>query len=463
MKKSLFILLINLLLLTSCGKDRSGEYYALVQDCQWIDETMMQNYLWNDQMTKLKQKDYFGAPEDFLKKRVWNKALDGKGDRFSRIIEKATVPTREASNGMSSYGFEFELITDPLGATQHNLARVLLVYPESPANEAGLKRGDWIAEVNGEQLTMSNSQSLVSGGAIRLTRKAIVGNDENRTWETTDTLSLTASRFVEKNPFFVAETLELEGHQVAYLMYNQFTTGPNDLPSETIYGEQMIQLFSQFKAVQPDAFILDLRFNPGGYLSCAVQLASLLAPVSALGNECFQLKFNETTDPQIQSIGFDASMREQNLNLNKLYVLVSPSTASASEAVINGLIPYIGKDNIILIGEKTYGKPVATNVFKNEELDFDLQLVTAYVLNSKGEANYNAGMSPTYKVTEPDVTAPLFPLGDPAEYLLNYALQLITMGTPPETDSQAPTSNTRLLYRSYDVHEQQNGLKLNLN
>ena len=459
MKKSFFILLVNLLLLTACGKDRSGEYYALTQDAHWIEETMMRHYLWNDEMGEVNKKDFFAKPEDFLQKRVNKRCLEGKGDRFSRIEYKDEATAR-ATNSVISYGFDFELITDPLKTTQHNFARVLQVYPNSPAAESGLNRGDWIAEINGEKLTIKNAQLLNRGGEIVLTRQTITHSGDSLSWAAKDHLKLPAARFVEKNPFQKTELLQIEGKKIAYLLYNQFSTGPNNLPEETEYVKQMVEIFSQFKAQQPDNFILDLRFNPGGYLSCAVQLASLLAPTSALGKECFELKYNESANPQIESIAFDTAMGKHNLGLKKLYILTSSNTASASEALINGLSPYMGKENIILVGEQTYGKPVATNLFSSEELNFNLHLVMAFVLNSKGEANYNNGFSPTFPVQETDITKPLLPLGNPDEYLLNYTLQLITKGIAPQPMEQKVKYQT--LYRSCEKDQNTQGLKLNV-
>ena len=63
-----FYLLTTLFFITSCGVDRSGEYYALVGDDMWIEEVMKQHYLWYDQIPEISEKDYFAEPEEFLQK-----------------------------------------------------------------------------------------------------------------------------------------------------------------------------------------------------------------------------------------------------------------------------------------------------------------------------------------------------------------------------------------------------------
>ena len=86
-----FYLLTTLFFITSCGVDRSGEYYALVGDDMWIEEVMKQHYLWYDQMPEISEKDYFAEPEEFLRKLLYSQALDGKGDPFSYVEMKTNV------------------------------------------------------------------------------------------------------------------------------------------------------------------------------------------------------------------------------------------------------------------------------------------------------------------------------------------------------------------------------------
>lgn len=427
-----FSLLLSLLSFTSCGEDRSGEYYALTGQDRWIEEIMSKHYLWYENMPEIEEDDYFSAPEDFLQNLLYGEALDGKGDSFSYIEPKEPTSTRSFLNRTSTYGFDFELMTDPLGTTSHTLARVLFVLPNSPAAEAGLCRGDWISAVGKEQLTSNNYGYLISGGATSFARESIVAGQDGPVWLAVDTLDVGASRPVELNPFYVDTVYVIEGKKIAYMMYNQFSTAPDDQPGqpeETEYGQQMLRIFAEFKQSSPDAFILDLRYNPGGYLSCAQELASLLVPSANLGETFCTLEHNNITDPQQESILFDPQFEPQNLDLKKIYILTSKFTASASEVIINCLRPYMGDENVVVIGETTYGKPVAMQKFEKEEFDFNLWPVTSYVLNAKGEADYANGIVPTHALNERGLISPLYPLGDIRELLLSNTLALITTGS----------------------------------
>ena len=389
LQHTLFALL--LMLLTSCGEDRTGEFYALIEDRMWIEEVMRENYLWAEDMPVIeKEDDYFQEPATFFKNMLSKNAMNGKGDKYS-YMEVTKVENKEETRSStldrtSTYGMEFVLTSDPTGTTAHTFARVLYVLNDSPAQKAGIERGDWISAINEERITSDNYRQLMQGGAVSLTRSQII--------------------------------------------------------TESVYNEQMKQIFAQFKTQSPDAFILDLRYNNGGFLQCTQALGSLLAPSTAMGKDFVNLTFNAKANPPIIRYPFDTQYADANLNLNKIYILTGSQTASASEAVINGLIPYMGAENVILIGTKTEGKNVAMSSFKNETHGLTLWPVIAYVSNANNEGEYSEGFEPTYKLNENTITQ-WYPLGNPEEYLLKNTISLITKGTlSDESTSENGESKT---------------------
>ena len=419
-----------LILLTSCGEDRTGEFYALIEDRMWIEEVMRENYLWAEDMPVIeKEDDYFQEPATFFKKLLSKNALNGKGDKYSYMEE-----TKEASRTLtldraSTYGMEFILTSDPTGTTAHTFARVLYVLPDSPAQKAGIERGDWISAINEERITNDNYEKLTQGGNVSLTRTRITPLENGLGWQVSkDVLNIGASVAMEINPFLVNKVWEVDGQKIAYLVYNEFSTGPNNEGTESAYNEQMKQIFAQFKAQSPDAFILDLRYNNGGFLQCAQALGSLLAPATAMGQNFANLTFNAKANPQVIRYSFDTQYADANLNLNKIYILTGQYTASASEVIINGLIPYLGAENVVLIGTKTEGKNVAMTSFENETHGLTLWPVIAYVSNANNEGDYSEGFQPTYQLDENNIIR-WYPLGNPEEYLLKNTLSLITTGT----------------------------------
>ena len=111
-----------------------------------------------------------------------------------------------------------------------------------------------------------------------------------------------------------------------------------------------------------------------------------------------------------------------NLNLSKVYVLTSSTTAAASEMLINCLRPYM---TVITIGTTTKGETVATESFPSNQFLWVLRPVVCQVFNSEGEADYTKGFTPNYAVSELSDFAKVLPLGDPNEALFSAAIGII--------------------------------------
>jgi C-terminal processing protease CtpA/Prc len=106
--------------------------------------------------------------------------------------------------------------------------------------------------------------------------------------------------------------------------------------------------------------------------------------------------------------------------------LTGTTTASASEAVINCLIPYIGRSNITIIGEKTVGKRVGSNVFgSKEKYGWLLHPIVLRIYNAERKADYANGFMPDIEVKELKVGNKLYPFGDTNELLLKEAISCI--------------------------------------
>lgn len=415
----------------ACGEDRTYQFIEKTERCQWIWDVMSQWYLWNGEMTEPDDTQFFGEPESFFKRLIVSK------DKYSYFESTATDESTRSIDLRSSYGMDFALYIDPVTQSQsapERVARVLYVLPGSPAAQAGMERGQWITTIDGEHLTTTNYLGLVSGPATTLGTAILNYDDpENLSWQPGETFQLAASRHLEDNPFYVDTLYQVHGRRVAYLMYNRFSTGPDDTGNETQYNSQMRTIFQRFKEQQPTDFILDLRYNPGGYLSCAQVLASLLAPSEAMGKIFCRLEFNEKMAAQRNEVYlFDKALTSgAGLGLSRLYIITSSLTASASESIINGLRPIMGVENVILVGSRTEGKNVASLSFKSP-YDYTLHPIVATVFNGNGESDYANGFLPTVQVDELQSIAPLYPLGDVRELMLNAALSSIVSDAKQE-------------------------------
>ena len=177
-------------LLSSCGEDRTGEFYALIEDRMWIEEVMRENYLWAEDMPVIDKEDtYFQEPATFFKNLLSKNALNGKGDKYSYMEQSKTESRSSTLDRTSTYGMEFLLTSDPTGTTAHNYARVLYVLPGSPAEKAGIERGDWISAINQDRITSDNYKLLIQGGAISLQRSQVIQTENGLGWKVRDNVN----------------------------------------------------------------------------------------------------------------------------------------------------------------------------------------------------------------------------------------------------------------------------------
>ncbi|MCD8261172.1 MAG: S41 family peptidase [Bacteroides sp.] len=406
---SVLLLITALLFLSSCFQDRRKEFEEEIGANRWIYEVMEDHYFWTEDMPSRSSLNLFASQPDFFS------SILVSADKYS-TIEELTYSARTLYS-RSNYGFEYAVYTSPYRA------RVLYVLPGSQAALKGLRRGDWISAVNGTEFSESNYATLIEGatGEIHLTLTTYDENSEPGE----DSWTITLSReTIEDNPFLFYTIYTVENRNIGYLVYNKFATGPEDTGNETVYLQEMQRIFAQFQGV--DELILDLRYNPGGYVHCAQELASLIAPANHLGEVFVSLRYNvnhpEETDYRLLQLS-------ENLNLSDLYVITTSTTASASEAVIYGLRPYM---NVTVIGATTEGKNVGSQVFTNDEYSqWILHPITCQVHNSRGESDYSSGITADHGITD---TSDLiwYDLGDPEEKLLKYTIEQVIFGNPDD-------------------------------
>ncbi len=431
--KNIPILILGILILpiylTSCGVDRWKEYSGQTQTDRWIDDTMRVWYYWVDAIPHTNSLNYFQPPFTFFA------SLKSKEDKFSTIDSLVSVTTtRSIPYTDYSYGFQFT-INQMEGNDDGLYAHVLYVADDSPAAAIDLKRGDWIMEMNGEPITENNYTRLYGSNSMELTigyydaeNGTVVAYDQPR--------QIASARPVNDNPVYYKNVYVSGSKRIGYLVYNHFSSGLTDNSSE--YDDDLRSAFQYFASQQINEFILDLRYNNGGLLSCAELMCAMLAPSSALGKELGYLEFNHRFNPQTVPFTLNSGLigNGANLNLNTLYVLTSNQTASASEMVINCLDPYM---NVFVIGGTTVGKNVGSRNFASPELMITMNPIVCKIYNSEGKSDYESGFRPAYSeytVSETSDMARFLPFGDTNEALLSTALGVIDGSIKPPAQEE---------------------------
>lgn len=432
-KISLFSLVLICLSFVSCKSSDDDDNTSSNQytDCnRWIVNTMRDHYLWKEEIPGNDNLDFNSSPESFFKSLLSMK--DGKnssaGHYYYSYIEKNKnykATTKGINDDSDSYGIDFVRYSIPILNTtkyeDYEYDRVMYVLSDSPAEKSGLKRGDWITRIDGKEINIANAdyKKLLNGAARELTVYHVFPG-------LSTTISLLASTAVKNDPIYYSAVINTGDKRIGYLVYNEFSTGPNEDYNDHTYDNELIDLFvSKFKDV--NEFVLDLRYNPGGYLSCSRLLSRLLVPSSHMNDIFCKLTDanNKVTTYAYKKVDGEHSLKGfTSLNLSRLYIIATGSTASASEAVINGLSPHVP---VTIIGTKTEGKNVGSDNFDGDnKYAWDIQPITFHITSSASN-DYSSGLSPNYVMNELDSKAnpDFLPLGDLNEYLLNKAISLI--------------------------------------
>lgn len=417
-------IVLPVLFFSSCGQDRSGEYYALIGAKTWMYDIMQQHYLYYEDLPAEEELNFFDKPETFLQSVV--SSQDQKnGSVFSHID---SVNVSRVMSAYPTFGLEGALIRNANG---DYVVHILYVYPNSPASEVGLQRNDWVVDVNDRALNSSNYveyfQRPIASCRYRVARVKDGLPD-------TSYVDMPAPRIIEQPSVFTYKTISVGSRKAFYILYNGFETADEDL-LKAAFNEAMVQ--------SPSDIILDLRYNPGGYVSTAQLLSTILAPQGAMGQPWMNMIFNDKTEPQTQTYTFDSGLLQgvSNLSYDHLYVITSGNTASAAEIIINTLRPYLG-DKLLQVGGATFGKNVAQSLFTDEAYPLlEFWLTTAYVSNSEGFYEYyDNGLQPDYEAEE-DQTAYLGEFGTEQDSLMVPILYHLEYGNFPNSAQQPEVQN----------------------
>lgn len=386
---------------------------------RWILSVMEEVYLWLDDMrTPIAESS---DPKDYFESLLFRPT-----DRFS-VIYPDYQELINSLNGITlDGGYEFTLFRE--NSTSDNVvAEITYIKKNSPASNVDLRRGDIITRINGKTMTVSNFREILSEieGLHSLTFLRF--DQEAQGFVSQPEVMLTAVQLAE-NPNFLDTVYTINNEKIGYVVYHFFAPGPGQDP---VYDLEMDQIFGKFKAENIDHLIVDFRYNGGGFVSSAVNLASLIAPGVGSGSVFSKTKYNNylmDNVERLRNVQTEFRTKAQNLGNtleeNRVYILTSTRTASASELIINGLKPYM---DVFIIGDQTTGKNVGSVAFEdedNEENLYGILPIISQSFNSLDQSDYTTGFTPNIIVKESQER--LRPLGDINELLLRTAISHIT-------------------------------------
>ncbi len=376
---------------------------------EFINFYMDEVYFWNKEMPYIK---YWLEADPEL---YFYKLLKQPDDRWSFITDDIFA-LEEYYQGISkSMGYSLQPYYFAPGSNQV-VVFVEYVYRNSPAEKAGLKRGDMFFKINGTVINDLNYQQLLSLDNMRITLGQI---SHGAIIPLEPEVEITAIEGFHSHPVIASNILETGNKKVAYLAYSSFLSN---------YDTAVVNRFSEFKAAGVDELVLDLRYNGGGSVNSAIMLGSHIVPSNLVGKTFIREVWNDNLKSFNEELKFKKVAA--NLDLNRVYILTTEHTASASEMIIYGLAPYI---EVIQIGATTYGKYYAAVVLSDNNSEpekrrhsWAIQPIVYRSENSDNSIDYSRGLAPKYELDDNRYDAQL---GDEDEYFLCNALSLINTGT----------------------------------
>lgn len=465
LKLTLSCLIISGYVITGCTKeegnsDNSGDKSKITEETRYANrfarEALEIYYYWNEEISKdLNQLDpeKNSDPIATVEKIRYH---DGTNeiDKWTMLTDNMDEFTSSVEGVTTTYGYT-PIVYRLSKESNEVIAAVAFVSENSPAEKAGIKRGDLIYKIDGKTLTTENYLDLFYSSQIKLSMAKLDGNTITPTTE----LSLEAVKMYE-NPILCDSVYNLDGKKVGYLAYSSF-----DLKSIP----ELINICKEFKNEGIKELILDLRYNGGGYVITENVLASMFAPqVNVTNKDIFEKEdYNEfftkyyeqegistitrfQTEYNYEDMDLNVSTKDANIGLEKIYGIITGNSASASEALLSGLMPYM---DIELIGEQSHGKYCTGWMLAAEDAydkvpqvikDWGIYVMVSIYKNANDETPCMPnGLTPN--VEAEDNPLETYQLGDENEAMLRIALEKAGKIYPASRSQETYTADLKAI------------------
>ena len=423
--------------------DRPG---TALDEKNWLRSWTNDLYLW---FSEVPDKDPAGFASDAayfdVLKTPATTASGNPKDRFHFTYPTATWEALSQSGVQAGYGATFEIIA---GTPPRS---VVVAYTESgsPAAiaPASLSRGAQILTVDGVDLVNASDQASIDTLNAGLSPQTV---GESHTFSILDpgaatprTVTLVSADITDTPVQNVHTIPTAAGDLVGYMLFNDHIATAE---------RGLVAAFNQLQSAGVHDLVLDIRYNGGGYLDIASELAYMIAGPTPTAGQTFELSqfnsknptVNPVTQTVISPLGFHATTQGfslaagqalPTLNLSRVFVITGAGTCSASESIINSLRGV--NVEVIQIGSTTCGKPYGFYPADNCAVTyFSIQFQG---INAKGFGDYPDGFTPQNTVATEGVLVPgcsvaddfAHSLGDSAEGRLASALSYRANGVCP--------------------------------
>ena len=399
MKRVLSSLALTLALLcpvTAAAQTQPSNCSSATSQNLWVRDQLNTFYYWYQFLPGNVSPASFTTPEAYLD-AVRYRPIDNS---YSFITSAVASDSFYNDSQQVATGIVYQLVSPEM--------RVLQVFPNSPAAEAGLVRGDRITSLNGQSIATHVANGTF-GTALGLSEVGVALDIVYQKASGESVQARMVKRLITVPSVSLTRVVEVDGRRIGYINFKAFV-GPSVAALD--------EAFAALRAAGATELVLDLRYNGGGLVDVAAHLGGLIGGARTSGQVAFTQAHNDRIAAR-----YNETTRFENpdnaMNLQRLVVITTRSSASASELVINALRPYMP---VAVIGDTTYGKPVG-----QYGLSFCgkvLYPVAFSIRNANDEGDYYDGIAPTCAAAD-DIT---HQLGDTDEASFAEALTYIRTG-----------------------------------
>ncbi len=336
MKKLTLLVFILSLVLAGCKKNDDNALAEGARDnLYYIMDSL---YLWNAEMPAVNVEDY-SNPYDLLEALRYTPT-----DKWSFVADYDEFVS-EMQGDFVGHGIR-------IGLDNNNLARIITIYKGGDMYSKGVRRGWIVKSINGTQLApiLIAKDEAAYNALMGASKAGITNTFVFQKPDGTDVSINSTKAAFTINTVMAYDTLHLTSGVTGYLCFDAFLQNS---------GAELDTAFKYFTTHGATDLIVDLRYNTGGYVDVAQQLASEIIGSGHTNETFINYKYNSKCSLKYNS-AINFLTTKFPMGLSRVVFITSGSSASASEVVISSLMPYI---DVTLVGDDTYGKPCGMNLF----------------------------------------------------------------------------------------------------
>lgn len=418
----------------------------------FADAVLDQWYLFPNLLDNAVNKANFNNLQDYLDARVAPARAQDKDRGFT--FATSIAEENALINSGASAGFGIRLIYD----IDNDRVFIAEAYENAPGFAAGMDRGSELVAIGTDSSNLVSVSSLMGSGGPQAVVNALGPSDPGvtRVIRFAQVGGAVIEQSIAKADYsldpisdrYGAVVLNDGGKKVAYLNLRTFIVGTSD--------RQLVDAFQDFSNEGITEFIIDFRYNGGGLVRIADLMGDLMRGPNT-GQIFSKTLFNDQQSSRNSTEFFESSTGFLNsqtgelgapeaipsVNPIKIAFIGRGGTASASELVINSMLPYVDAANIALVGDNTFGKPVGQFGFDLDECDLRVRAVTFKTVNANDEGEYFSGLAgvmPNTCIANDDIFTQF---GDPSEASIAQALSFLRGQTcTPITSTTGQTAQS---------------------